>query len=127
MPTLAELAVDRMRILITCRCAPTIHERGAGHMAERYGGEITAEDLATRLRCERCGHRGDAKVRVDPSWNPQQGGPGITMGEMSAEYMAQMATRENRRRKGGRRKRLSPTEEAAIKAAAANLEKPKDV
>lgn len=125
MPTLSEMATKDQRIGLKCRCSPRVVDLWPSKLMERWGN-VELDSLQGKFRCTRCNKTDAVTVKVSDPWNPAMGGPGITMGEVSAEHRKEAQSRDHARRRG-RRNRLPEKMQAAIKAAAANLEKPKDV
>ena len=125
MPTLSQMAAKDQRIGLKCRCSGRVVDLWPTKLMERWG-DVDLETLEGKFRCTMC-HRTDAvTVKVSDPWRPEIGQMRYAMGSVSAEYRAEMAARENGRRRG-RKNRLPEKARAAIMDGAKNLERPEDV
>lgn len=97
-------------------------------LIEKLGRDFVADGhtLPPLLKCGVCGSKNVGIQLSHTSTATQRRAPDSPVGSVSAEYLAEMRSRENSRRKG-RKNRLPEKYRAAIMDGAKNLGKPDDV
>ena len=97
-------------------------------LVEKLGREFEANayTLPPLLRCSVCGSKRVGIQGHNLATDHVGKAPDFPMGEVSAEHLKESRSRDHARRNGWRN-RLPEKMRDAIKAGAANLEKPKDV
>ena len=133
--TLGDMIDHRMYLTAHCR-EQTGPGRFCNHrvrldmnmLIEKLGRdfEANAYTLPPLLKCSVCGSKRVGIQGHSLTTDHHGRAPDFPMGTVSPEHMKESRARDYARRRG-RRNRLPEKAQAAIKAGAANLEKPKDV